>query len=580
MINVEVRFVTPRRRSFKLLTALMGLTLLAAACGDDGGGGGAGGDATTTTVAERAVQEGGVVVLAGEQLPSSFNYAHVDHNAFWTAIFMDLVWPQVAIFQPDGSFEFNTDLLTEAPTLEEDPQVVTYHINPDAVWSDGEPITADDFVFTWETSNGALGPEVDPESGENLPLYNSAGTAGYKDATCVAEDDQTAVCTFETQFADWHGLFNPVLPRHAYQAQGAGDEVAGFNNGFIYGQTDPAAIPSGNWLQITEVNGEETLRLTRNETYYGEPATIDELTIRWITDPTQEPAALQNGEVDVIFPQAQIDLVQQTQGIPNVTSLVDFGTFFEHMDFNFDNVHLAKLEVRQAIGLALDRQEIVDRLPGQLSPEAEVMNHHFFYPGSVSYVPNGEERYGVQDIPAAQALLEEVGYVLGADGIYEHPTDGRLSVRFAWRDPNPRREQTAQLVQSSLTEAGIEIQLDPRPDFTFLGQSDFDIVVFGWTSIAVASGHTDIFASEGGSNNGHYSNEEVDALFVQADQELDPAVRADLLTQIDEILWEELPVLPLFQVPEFLAFDDTIVNVEHNGYEGFTYNSNQWGLAA
>ena len=590
------------RKGAKFVALLLGASLIAASCGDDDDGGGAAVDTTAvvgaettaagtettepgaettvpvdTTAAEAAV--GGSVLVAGEQLPSSFNYPHVDHNAFWTALWMDQVWPQVSLFQPDGTYEWNLELLVEEPELQEDPQVVTYRINPDAVWSDGTPISADDFVFTWEAQNGALGPEVDPETSEQLPLYNAASTSGFKDQTCVAEDEKTVVCTYATPFADWYSLFDPVLPLHAYEAQGGGDKVAGFNSGFAFGATDPTAIPSGNQFEIAEVNGEETLTLVRNESYWGEPAVLDDITIRWITDPSQEPAALQNGEVDVIFPQAQVDLVQQTEGIAGVTSIVDFGTFFEHVDFNFDNVHLAKKEVRQAIGLALDRQEIVERLPGQMSPDAEVMNNHIFYPGGAAYVPNGEEMYGAQDIDGAKALLESAGYTLGGDGIYAHPTDGRLSVRWTWREPNPRREQTTQLAQASLQEAGIEIQLAPKPDFTFLGQSDFDIVLFGWTNITVPSGHTDIFATEGGSNNGHYSNPEVDALFTQADQELDEDARAALLTQIDEILWDDLPVLPLFQVPEFLAFDQAVQNVEDNGYDGFMYNSSKWALA-
>jgi peptide/nickel transport system substrate-binding protein len=578
----EVRFVTHRRRSTKLLASLFAFALLAAACGDDDDDGGAGGGdpETTETTAGGEAATGGSVTIAGEQLPSSFNYPHVDHNAFWTALWMDLVWPQVSLFQPDGTFEFNTELLAEEPEVtSEDPQVITYRINPDANWSDGTPISADDFVFTWESQNGALGEEIDPESGEPLPLYNAASTAGYSDQTCEAEDEKTVVCTYDTPYADWYALFNPVQPLHAYVEQGNGDAVVGFNEGFAYPATPATAVPSGNWFKVEAVDGEETLTLTRNEDYYGEPANLDELIIRWITDPTQEPAALENGEVDVIFPQAQIDLVQQTEGMAGVTSIVDFGTFFEHMDFNFSNVHLAKAEVRQAIGKAVNRQEIVDRLPGQMSPDAEVMNHHIFYPGGAAYQPNGEAEYAAQDLEAANALLESAGYTLGGDGVYTHPTDGRLSVRFAWRDPNPRRSETAQLVQASLAEAGIELQLTPQPDFTFLGQGDFDIVIFGWTSITVPSGHTDIFASDGGSNNGRYANEEVDALFTDADQELDEDARSDLLNQIDEILWEDLPVLPLFQVPEFLAFSDSVTGVEHNGYDGFMYNAAEWSIA-
>ncbi len=567
-----------QRRSFKLLALLFGLTLIAAACGDDDEGGGGttttGGDTTETT----AAVTGGTVVVAGEQLPSSVNFAHVEHNAFWTALWMQHIWPYVSNFQPDGTFVFNEDLVS-AELTNEDPQEVTYTFTDEATWSDGTPVTADDLVFTWETSNGELGPEVDPETGAQLPLYNSAGTTGYDIQTCVAESEKVAVCTYDEGYADWFALFNPVLPRHAFEAEGAGDTVAGFNNGFLYPDVNLDNVPSAGPMIIEAIDGETSLTLGRNPEYWGEPMALDEIIIRWITDPTQEPAALENQEVDVIFPQAQIDLVQQTEGIAGVTYEIDFGTFFEHMDFNFRNVHIAKKEVRQAIGKALDRAEIVERLPAQFDPSAEVMNHHFYYPGGAAYQPNGEEEYSAQDIEAAQALLEDAGYVLGSDGIYAHPTDGPLNVRLEYRTPNPRREQTAALVQAQLAEAGIGLTIDPKPDFTFLGTGDFDIALFGWTSITVVSGHTDIFSTTGGSNNGQYSNPEVDELFNQADAELDEETRAELLNEVDTILWDDLPVIPLFQVPEFLAWNERVGNVEHNGYNGFMYNAPRWTAA-
>jgi peptide/nickel transport system substrate-binding protein len=362
---------------------------------------------------------------------------------------------------------------------------------------------------------------LDPETSQPVPLYNAAGTAGYDTSTCEAVDDQT----------------------------------------------------------ISEIDGETSLTLTRNEEYWGDPPILDEVVIRWITDPTQQPAALENGEADIIFPQAQVDLVNQTQNIAGITPIVDFGTFYEHMDFNFSNVHLAKQEVRQAFGLALDRQDIVTRLPGQMSDEAEVMNNHFFYPGGAAYEPNGEEMYGTQDIEGARALLEEAGYAEGADGIYAHPADGRLSVRLEWRTPNPRREQTAELVQSYMREAGIDIVFDPKPDFTFLDSGDFDIALFGWTNITVPSGHSDEFKTNGGNNNGNYTNTEVDELLAQADAELDPDARLDLLNEIDVLLWEDLPTITLFQVPEFLAYNDDFENIEQNGYDGFMFNSRAWAQA-
>ena len=131
--------------------------------------------------------------------------------------------------------------------------------------------------------------------------------------------------------------------------------------------------------------------------------------MRWITEGTQQAPALQNGEVDVIFPQAQLDLVEQVRAIPTATTFIGFGTFWEHLDPNQDNVHLAELPVRQAIALAMDRDEIVERLPAQFDPSAEVLNNRIFFPSDPRYVDNAGD-YAEQDIEAAKAALEDAGY--------------------------------------------------------------------------------------------------------------------------------------------------------------------------
>lgn len=557
------------RRGFRLLAGVFSLALLAAACG--------GGDEEAETGEEEEageLQPGGTVVVAGEQLPSSLNHSNGLHNAFWTALFMERIWPESVTFQPDGTHEFNEDLVTVELTSD-DPQTVEYTISDEATWSDGTPITSADYLFTWEANRGDLGPD-----GET-PIYNTAGSAGYELMDCTADGDKALSCTFSEPYADWYALFSPVLPLHAFEAEGNGDTVAAFNDGYSFPDIGNRLenVPSGGQWLISEIDGESSMTIVRNEEYWGEPSVLDEVVIRWITDPSTEPAALENQEVDVIFPQAQIDLVQQVEGVPGLEHLVDFGTFFEHVDFNTLNVHLAKIPIRQAIGEAMDRQEIVARLPGQLNPDAQVMNHHMFYPGGAAYQPNGEAEYGEQDLEAAAQLIESEGYVLGADGVYAHPTDGRLSLRFSWRQPNPRREQEFALIQAQLAEVGIEVTPAPVDDFTILDTGDFEMVVFGWTSITVPSGHTDIFRTGGGGNSGDYSNADVDALFEQADGELDPEARDDLLNEIDQILWDELPVIPLFQVPEFLAWNSDVENVEMNGYDSFFYNSYRWGLA-
>jgi peptide/nickel transport system substrate-binding protein len=553
-----------RRTALVALLAI--LAMLAAACGgsDDGGETEEGSGQEETATEDK--KTGGTVVLAAEQEPESLNWLTSTHNTAWGNYIMQFVWPGTWNASPDGEKFTNEELVESVELTSEDPQTVVYKINPDAVWSDDKPVTADDFIFTWEAQNG------------KDPAYDAAGTTGYEDIESVVGSDngKTVTVKFAKKFADWEALFDFILPVHAFTAAGGGDKVKGFATGFVTQTYQVANFVSGGPFTVTELKPGESMTLSRNEKYYGEKPFLDKIVIPFITDATQQPAALENNEADVAFPQAQIDLVQQLQNIQGVTADIGFGTFWEHLDFNLLNQHLAVKEVRQAVAKAIDREQVVERLPKQVSDKAEVLNNRIYKPGQEDYEDHGKG-YEKRDLAGAAKLLEGAGYAKGADGIYAKGGN-KLTLRIVWRDPNPRRQQTAQLLQSQLKEAGIDAQLSPQPDFLWLEPGNFDIALFGWTGGTVLSSTTSIYETEGGQNHASHSNPKIDQLFDQANEELDADKRADLMNQIDEILWEDLPTLPMFQVPEVLAYRDTIDGPEYNGFIGPTWNANTWSL--
>ncbi|QGG95452.1 ABC transporter family substrate-binding protein [Actinomarinicola tropica] len=562
------------RALWKLLALLLSFTLIAAACGgdDDDDGGDAGGDTDTeTTEAEGEDGEGGPtsgteIVFAAEQEPTNLNWLTAADNAAWTQYIMSLVWPGAIYGGTDGELVQNEDLVTSIELTSEDPQVVTYEINPDANWSDGEPITADDFAFMWEAQR-------DAES-----AYAPAGTNGYELIESVegSEDGKTVTVTFTEPYADWRALFDYVFPRHAFEAAGDGDPAVAWTESFKPENLDPAEVISGGPYLVESYDQGQSVVLVRNEDYFGEPAATERLVFPFITDAAQQPQALANGEINGGFPQAQLDLLQQVEGIDNAEFEIGFGTFWEHLDFNLENPILAELEVRQAIALGLDRAGIVERIPGQFSDEVEVLNNRVFFPGGANYVDNAGE-FATQDQDAAREALESAGWTEGSDGVYEK--DGqRLSLRITWRDPNPRREQTAQLIQDQLSAVGFEIELAPQPDFNFLDEGNFDIALFGWTGGLTLGSQRSLYTSGEGQNFAKYSNEEVDSLLAEADVTLDEDARVDLYNQVDTILWEDLPTLPLFQNPEIIMWTDDVSGVQYNGYQGPTWNAPTWTI--
>ena len=557
-----------RRGVWKLLTLFVVLGLVLSACGGDDPDEEGGSTGTTEPAEEK--KSGGTVILAAEQEPESLNWLTAAHNSAWGRYIMGLVWPGTWNAGPDGKKEINKDLVTSAELTSEDPQTVVYKINPDAVWSDGKAISADDFIFYWEA-----------QSGQN-EAYLPAGTTGYEDVESVVGSDggKTVTVTFKKKFADWDGMWDYLLPVHAFAAAGGGDKIKGFNQGYVTETLDLTKTPvvSGGPYQITEYTKGQGATLVKNDKYWGEDweSYLDQISIRFITDATAQAPAMENKEADISFPQAQIDLVQQLKAIPGITSEIGFGTFWEHLDMNNENQHLAVKEVRLAIAKALDRPAIVERLPGQFSDDAQVLNNRIYKPGHADYVDHGKE-YAEQDVEAAAELLEKAGYAKGADGIYAKGGN-KLSLRIVWRDPNERRQQTAELIQAQLKEAGIETQLAPQPNFLFLDEGNFDIALFGWTGGTVLSGQTSIYVPDGGQNFANHKNPKLKEMFDAANVELDAEARADMMNEIDELLWEDMPTVPLFQVPEVLVWRDTIDGPAYNGYTGPTWNAFDWSL--
>ena len=552
-----------------------------------------------TTGGETGEPAGGTITYAAEQEYTSYNNATADQVLFANTLVLNMVQPGPFISNPDLSLTVWEEMMESVEVVSEDPQVVEYRVRPEAVWEDGEPIDCDDFYLSWMSQNGKAGnqlaedgTEALDEEGNPIPVFNAAGTTGYElisEVSC-ADEDRTITTTYESQFVDYKVLFGGLIPAHVVERESGVEDLTTatdpadlqaiadvWNEGFI--GFDPERALSGAWYRIDQWNEGETLILVRNENFYGEPAQSDEIIYRLVADASQQPTALDNGDVQVVSPQPNPDLLAQLQALDGVVTKVEQGVTFEHLDFNQANPILADVNIRKAIALCIDRQEIVDTLIAPLNPDATVLNNRIFIPSQPEYESHGDE-YMEQDIEASKALIEESGWTMGADGVYEK--DGqRLSLRLGRRDPNPRRQSTNELISAQCAEAGMELVDDPAEDFNAvrLPASDYDIALFAWVATAALASNTSIYtppAQGGGQNWNNYVNEELVDLFNQANADFDPESRAATYNQIDQIIWDDMATLPLFQFQELVAYSENIENVEYNGPLGVTWNANEW----
>ena len=199
---------------------------------------------------------------------------------------INMVWPQAFIVNNKLQPVMNRQLLESASVTSESPQTVVYKLNPKAVWSDGTPITADDFIYNWQAQSG--NPAYTDVGGQPYDAASSAGysqmpvrcvgsapscgaacdsgSAANRDNRAVPERPHRSPCTFKPSFADWKSLFvehrlRPTSPR-----------TVGWNTGF----TGPAQVISGSWFKIPSYDADQSVVLTRNPKYWSTPAKLEQ----------------------------------------------------------------------------------------------------------------------------------------------------------------------------------------------------------------------------------------------------------------------------------------------------------------
>jgi glutathione transport system substrate-binding protein len=550
-----------RLRPVRWAALLVGLALIAAACGGDDSGGGGG-----TSSGTAQIQPGGTLNYAADQEPTGFNNRTSANNG--TSVYNVVInlFPQPFHAQPDFTVKLDETFMDSAEQTSADPQTIVYKIKQNAVWSDDTPITADDFEYFWKQQNGTI------------KANDVATTTGYDQIESVEGSDngKTVTVVFKTPYTDWKGLFDGVLPSHYITKQDGG-----WNTGL---DKEPAKIPSGGPFVIKDYTAGQSLTLARNDKYFGPKANLDSIVFRFLPESTTQPAALQNNEVDLIYPQPQLDQVQQVKALADVTSEINFGLSFEHFDFNFKNEFLADAAVRKAIATGTNVEEIVNRTVKQFSDKAAPLGNRIWLNNQPQYQDNFGQ-YGKGDVAAAQKLLEGAGYAKGADGVYAKGGK-KISLRISTTAGNKLRETQGELFQAQMKEVGIDIKianLDSQKLFgDALPNGNFDIANFAWvgTPFAVSS-NQDIYRTGGGGNYGNYTNPKVDAMFKQAIAETDEAKSAELANQIDQLITEDMATIPLYQKPTFIAYRNTFVNIRDNATsEGPLYNAGTWGQKA
>jgi len=465
--------------------------------------------------------------------------------------------PAAFDFEADATPVLNEDYFTSIELTSEDPQVVTYDINEDATWSDGTPITAEDFVAQWQALNGSN------------EAYSVASTTGYDQIASVEQGDseKQAVVTFANPYADWQALFSPLYPA----STNSDPEV--FNTGWL---EEPQVTAGPFRLQGVDTTA-QTITLERNPDWWGDPAILDRIIYR-VIDLDAQIDSLANGEIDFIDVGPDVNKLQRAEGTAGIDIRRAGGPNFRHITINGTSPVLSDVAVRRALAKAIDRQTIADAMIGPLGGDATKLDNHIFMNNQEGYQDNAGE-LSEPDVEAANAELDAAGWVREGDGT--RTKDGQqLSIRFVIPSGVATSAQEAQLVQSMLAEVGADVQIETVNADEFFENyiliGDYDMTVFSWigTPFPISSSSS-IYAMPQGDdiqqNFARVGTPEIDAAFDAVTQELDPQRAREMANEIDAQIWDEVHSLTLYQRPDIVAAKSTLANLGALGFASLRY---------
>lgn len=489
-------------------------------------------------------------------------HAIADYSPVDAAV-AELVLPSVAVTAADGSVRLDTDVVRTAEVTMAAPFTVTYTLDRNASWSDGTPITAEDFSYLRDQMLVQPGT-VDP--------------AGYRLITSIVSRDagKSVDVVFSRVVPDWMSLFSPLLPSHILK-----DSPGGWTTGLASGL--PVSGNRYKMLSYDTVTGEITL--VRNDKYWG-PQPGPSTAVLRVGTPAALLQALVRGDLQAVLlrPDAADQRALQAAVPAGRRFAVPLpGTI--QLVFNTGGGPTADQNVRRAIAAGLDVPAIRSLLDGGNPAGGAAVSSLVSLPRA----GDGATAGPAADVATAVADLAAAGY--HRESLYMNKNGQPLRLTLAYAGGDDRTAAAARLIQSELAAVGIEIDLSvqaPRGlvnDRLALGTADLGLLMvnrgpsdalsalsaFGCPLPPVVSVENTRRARPRAGNLSGYCSPSVQA-------QLDGAVGGAASAGLPGELSTALPVLPLSRPSAVLATSASIAAQIGNSSTGWTYSGALSGL--
>lgn len=415
-----------------------------------------------------------------------------------------------------------------------DGLVYTFHLRPDAVWSNGDPVTAQDFVFSIER---ILNPKLASDYAYMLDVLAGAAdyTAGkltdFSQVGAKALDDRTLQLTLArptpyllslTAHQAWFPVHRAsVLKAGAPHARGTG-------------WTQPGALVSNGPFTLVEWKPDQHILVVKNPRHHDAATNqIEAVKFFPVADPGVDERAFRAGQVHITYDVLPDRLDAWRREDPAKLRVDPFLETF-YIRFNTTKPPFDDVRVRRALSLAIDREAIA----GPVMRGSRTPAYSLVPPDTAGYTSTTAVR---TDFAEAKKLLAEAGY-LGGKGF------PKFEVKM---NADPVNTKVFEAIQQMWRkELGIDCTLsseDFRVYLTTMQTLAFDALRSRWVGdFNDPATFTDLFTSTSGNNNTGWKNPAYDRLIAAASRELDTGKRFDLLRQAEAIVLDEVPATPVF----------------------------------
>jgi peptide/nickel transport system substrate-binding protein len=523
---------SPVLRAVALIAMLL---LLASAC------------ATKTTTAPQAsgsggaIKEGGILRMTGGAM-DSLNPNRATASDSWSVF--TYIYPLLVVYN-DTYDDFEPDF-AQSWEVSEDGLTWTFHTVPNAKWSDGEPLTAEDpaFILTLDM----------------LPASGGGGVVKHM-VSAEATDPNTLVVTYDTPVGNVLSQLNqvPIVPKHIWEPiayPGGKPDVTAMRN-----FQNPAPIVSGRPFMLTEYREDEFARFELNPNWYGQKPHIEGFGMQFYKTADAEINALQNDEVDLVTV-VEPASVEPLKTMSNVTVVQSQGAEFHDLIFNSNPKKTTDKEIqdpqlRLALEYATDRQRMID-----------VAQMGFAQLGS-SIVPPVTGKWFDAELPVvpydldkANQVLDDAGYEMGPDGVRVAKNGDPLSYVLYIQQGQPGAMRVFDILKEDWAKIGVEITPNVMPynQLWDLNQSpfdpktgdplylDFEIIMWDWVPMQDPDFILSVLQCDqyGIWSDTGYCNPTYDKMYSEQGTTVDPKERKDLVWQMQEMLYEQKPYIVLY----------------------------------